>query len=295
MTSDQPTPTEDIEALLSSTPYRPLKALGRGSMGEVWAIRHEYIGREFALKVLHRRHLKNGQLVERLRLEARAMAALEHPHIVEVADFWISPDGRPCLVMELLCGQRLDRELLQRARLPGGQVVEIGRQALSALVAAHEMGLIHRDIKPENLFLHQLPNQPWSLKILDFGLARVLGGRPVGSPLQPLDLTRTGTVIGSPRFMSPEALRGERVGPEGDIYSLGVVMYLCLVGMHSPFDIATSPSFHPPSRSGAVECGPRLDSIILRAVETEPECRYPSAREFLADLDNLASVPNLSV
>jgi eukaryotic-like serine/threonine-protein kinase len=287
MTSERPISSEAIEALLAGTPYRPLALLGRGSMGEVWAVRHATILREFALKVLHRRHLNNSQLIERLRLEARAMAALEHPNIVEVTDFWLSADGRPCLVMELLCGERLDRELLQRKRLPGPEVVEIGRQASSALVAAHEIGLVHRDIKPDNLFLHRPANQPWSLKLLDFGLARVMSGQPSGAPLQPLELTRTGTMLGSPRFMPPEALRGERVGPAGDIYSLGVVLYLCLVGMHSSFDIATSPVFRPPSESGATQCEPRLDAIILRATETDPACRYPSARAFLADLDTM--------
>src|SRR5512142_2257514 len=103
----------DIKELLESSPYRVVRSLGRGSMGEVWQVVHQSMGREFALKVLHRRHLDNPQFVERLRLEARAMAALEHPNVVEVTDFWIAGDGRPCLVMELLSGQRLDRELLK--------------------------------------------------------------------------------------------------------------------------------------------------------------------------------------
>jgi eukaryotic-like serine/threonine-protein kinase len=291
MVSERPSVRSDIEALLGSTQYRPLALLGRGSMGEVWAVRHDFIGRDFALKVLHRHHLDNHQLIERLRFEAKAIAALEHPNIVEVTDFWCAGDGRPCLVMELLAGRRLDRVLLQRRQLPGPEVVELGRQALSALIAAHAMGLVHRDIKPENLFLHLGEAPPWTLKLLDFGLARVNSGMAPGASLRPLDLTRTGTLLGSPRFMSPEALRGERVEQDGDIYSLGVVMYLCLVGMHSHFDFATSPAFYPPSQSGAIDCSAELDAVVLRAVEIDRGRRYPTAAAFLADLDAIACLP----
>lgn len=287
MQTERPSRDPGIQPLLAETPYRPVRLLGRGNMGEVWLVEHESIGREFALKVLHHRHIADAGYVERLRLEARAMAALEHPNIVEVTDFWVAPDNRPCLVMERLCGERLDRVLLRRKRLPGPEVVEIGRQALSGLAAAHEIGLVHRDLRPENLFLHELPYQPRCLKILDFGLARVVNGPAAGGVLRPLDLTRTGTIVGSPRFIPPEVLIGERTGPEGDLYSMGVVLYLCLVGLHSSFDLATSPVFHPPSRCGAVQCPSRLDDIVLRAVETDRERRYRSARELLADLDGV--------
>lgn len=271
--------------LLRGTAYRCIAPIGRGGMGEVWSIRHEFIGKDFALKVLHRRHLNNSQLVERLKLEARAIAALEHPNVVEVTDFWLASDGSPCLVMELLSGQRLDRALLQRGRIPALEVAEIGRQALAALAAAHAIGLVHRDIKPENLFLHQIADQPIVLKVLDFGLARVVSELSARTPLQPLGLTRTGTILGSPRFMPPEALMGERLGPAADVYSLGVVLYLCLVGMHSQFDFATAPVFHPPSRSGAADCTAEFDAAILRAVEVDRGRRYASAAEFLAALE----------
>lgn len=287
MQSERSTPGDaEIHRLLAETPYRALSLLGRGAMGEVWLVEHEWMGREFALKVLHRRHLSNPGYAERLRLEARAMAALEHPNIAEVTDFWVAADGRPCLVMERLCGQRLDRELLTRGRLPGPEVVAIGRQLLSGLIAAHEIGLVHRDLRPENLFLHQTPHQARVLKILDFGLARVVVGPTSCGPLRPLDLTRTGTVVGTPRFLAPEVLVGERTGPEGDVYSAGVVLYLCLVGLHSNFDFSTLPVFHPPSQVGAVQCSAQLDDVVLRAVEVEREHRYRSAREFLADLDS---------
>lgn len=292
MQTERPSCDPGISRLLADTPYRPLQLLGRGNMGEVWQVEHESIGREFALKVLHRRHVADPGHGARLRLEARAMAALEHPNIVEVTDFWLAPDNRPCLVMELLCGQRLDRELLKRKRLPGPEVVEIGRQALSGLAAAHEIGLVHRDLRPENLFLHAMPYQPRLLKILDFGLAKVVNSPTTGGLLRPLDLTRTGTVVGSPRFIPPEVLSGEGTGPQGDLYSMGVVLYLCLVGLHSSFDLATTPVFHAPSRCGAEQCSTQLDDIVLRAVESDRHRRYRSAREFLADLDGMFHQPS---
>lgn len=285
MKSGRTESTAGIDSLLSGTAYRPVALIGRGSMGEVWSIRHEFMGRDFALKILHRRHLNNAQLIERLKFEARAIGALDHPNIVEITDFWVSPEGCPCLVMELLEGQRLDRMLLQRRRLPGSEVIEIGRQALSALSAAHAIGLVHRDIKPENLFVQQSPQQTIRLKLLDFGLARVVSETVEGASLEALGLTRTGTVLGSPRYMSPEGLCGERLGPEADIYSLGVVLYVCLVGLHSQFDFATSPVFHPPSQLGAIACPPALDTVLLTAVESDRGLRYATTQEFLNALD----------
>ncbi|HMA95000.1 MAG TPA: serine/threonine-protein kinase [Polyangiaceae bacterium] len=285
MPNAQSTPSDHLCSLLAGTPYRPQRLLGRGRMGEVWLVRHTLIERDFALKVLHRRHSANPEQRERLWQEARAMAALEHPNIVEITDLFIAPDGCPCLVMELLHGHRLDRELLRRKILPGPEAASLARQALSALITAHQARVVHRDIRPENLFLHQHSARTRVVKLIDFGLARVIGDGPATWALRPLELTRTGTVVGSPRFIPPEVLAGERMGPEGDVYSLGVVMYLCLVGIHSNFDWSTTPVFRPPSQCGAVECSERLDQTVLQAVESDRRHRFRSAREFLAALE----------
>jgi serine/threonine-protein kinase len=239
------------------------------------------MGRQFALKVMHHRHVKNRFLIERFELEARATASLSHPNVVSISDYWIADDGRHCLLMQLLKGRTLAEEVLQRKRLPANEVIHYAVQALSALVTAHAKGLIHRDIKLENLFLNEAPSSGTVLKVLDFGFARVASNQSESARFQPRLATRTGAPVGSPRFASPEALRGTGVDFRTDIYSLGVVMYVLLVGLYNNFDAATLPTFSPPSLQEAEGCTPELDAIILRAVEPRPEDRFQSAREFL--------------
>jgi serine/threonine-protein kinase len=242
------------------------------------------MGKQFALKVLHR-HLVNDRFyLERFELEAKATASIEHPNVVTVSDYWVAEDGRHCLLMQLLNGVTLAQELKERRRLPGSVVVRHTCQALRALVVAHDKGLVHRDIKPENLFLHQVPNVGVQVKVLDFGLARVASANSASARFRPKLATRAGSAVGSPRFASPEALRGMTVDHRSDIYSLGVVMYLSLVGMGSKFDFATVPSFAPPSQCGAEGCSEALDAIILRAVQARPEDRFQSAQSFLDSL-----------
>ena len=142
-----------IDALLSSTPYRHRKYLGRGGMGAIHEIEHRALGRRFVLKVLHTRFAGEPQFVDRMRVEAQSMARLHHPNVVEVVDFWIAENGRPCIVMEFLQGRTLADELVRRRNLPVPEVIGVIRQVLSALIAAHALGIVHRDIKPENIFM----------------------------------------------------------------------------------------------------------------------------------------------
>jgi serine/threonine-protein kinase len=250
------------------------------------------MGRQFALKVMHQRHIKNRFVVERFELEARATASLNHPNVVSISDYWIADDGRHCLLMQLLKGRTLAEEIMKRKRLPTHEVVLYAVQTLQALVTAHAKGLIHRDIKPENLFLNETANSGVELKVLDFGFARVASNQFDSARFRPILATRTGASVGSPRFASPEALRGKDVDFRSDIYSLGVVMYLSLVGVYNPFDIATVPTFTPPSSQGVADCTPEIDAIIMRAVETRPEDRFQSAQEFLDAL--LPQCPTLN-
>jgi eukaryotic-like serine/threonine-protein kinase len=267
------------ELVLGPTPYRAVELIGRGGMGEVFMVEHRFLGRRFVLKVLHQRFAAEPQYVDRMRVEAQSMARLQHPNVVEVVDFWTAPDGRPCVVMELLKGRTLARELASRGPLPVAEAVELTGQALSALGAAHRAGIVHRDVKPENLFVHEVPGHPRVLKVLDFGVARVLPGASSGAPA-PLSLpTQTGAIVGSPRFMSPEAARGERVDHRADLYAVGAVLYVALAG-RGPFD-AGSDVPAPPSRY--VEgVAPELDAIVLRAMSELPELRPQSAEELAA-------------
>jgi serine/threonine-protein kinase len=270
-----------IEALLVERPYRPVRFLGRGGMGEVWIIEHTTLGRRFAFKFQHA-HL--GQLADRARLEAEIMGHIRHPHVVEIVDFWTAADQRPCIVMELLQGRSLSDELLERPKLPVNEAVQWTCGALSGLAAAHSLGVVHRDVKPENLFLHEARGFGRVLKILDFGTARVLptNNQPT---VKPTTRTASGAIVGSPRFMSPEGARGQRVDARADIFSLGLVLYTMLVG-ETPFDRGAR-VVEPPSWHVEAEIPGALDAAVLRALREDPAERYQTAKEFIAALEPL--------
>jgi eukaryotic-like serine/threonine-protein kinase len=264
-----------VAALLTGTPYELVRLLKRGGMGEVWAIKHGFLGRQFALKVLHP-HLAAD--ADRMRVEAETMGRLNNPHVVEVVDFWLSPQGRPCIVMELLNGRTLWEELIERKQLPTPEALDVTRQILVALVAAHSLGVVHRDLKPENIFLHQARGFGCVTKVLDFGIARILPNAPPTAPDPSALRTITGAVMGSPRYMSPEAWNGERLDARADVYAVGVMLYVMLTG-HGPFD-TDQPQPTPPSRLNA-EVPSELDAIVLQAIREDVATRIQSAQEFL--------------
>jgi len=284
--SDRPPPppgqsADDIAVLLEHTQYRGIKNIGRGAMGAVYEIEHRLLRRRFALKVLHARLAIDRQYVDRMRVEAQSMARLSHPNLVEVVDFWTAADARPCIVMELLRGHTLAQELIERRKPPVSESVKIARQVLAALGAAHAEGVVHRDIKPENIFR----TTTGAIKVLDFGVARVLPIEP-RSPLAPLAIpTDTGTVVGSPRFLSPEGAAGRKVDHRADICSVGLVLYVMLAG-RGPFDNLTQTVALAPS-SFRHEVTPELDAVVMKAIEERPERRFQSAAEFSSALDQL--------
>ena len=289
MVSNAGSSADEVAALCQGTPYRAVRFLGRGGMGQVWVVRHDFLGCEFALKILHS-HLGNEpRVVDRLRLEAQITATLDHPNIVPVVDFWLTAEGRPCLVMDLLSGKTLARELFERQRLPVGEVLQIGCQTLSAVAAAHRHGVLHRDIKPENIFLHELAGQARKARLLDFGVARVfreIEGRPIA---ELVERTRTGARVGSPRYMSPEARHGGELDERADVYSVGVTLYEAITG-NGPFDRTSSSN--PPVPPSALTPGVplELDDIITQAVAADRDCRIQTAGEFESRLRNLVPV-----
>lgn len=282
---------EAVNELLSASPYRFVQFVGRGGVGEVFIVEDELIGRKFALKALTTRLAGDAEYVDRVRLEAQAIGRLRHPNIVEIVDFWIAPPSGsrariPCIVMELLRGRTVAEELIERQQIAPGEAVEIMCQALSALAAAHAIGIVHRDVKPENLYLHEVPGYGRLLKVLDFGFARVLPDAPAGAP-EPLNApTRTGTSVGTPRYMSPEQARGERVDHRTDVYAAGLVLYDLLVG-HGPFDFPGSSEAVPPSHYAGSVVPPELDRAVLRAISDNPSGRHPSAEAFRIELNQL--------
>jgi len=281
--SPSPVPTagpapDALAALLADTPYRAISFLGSGAMGAVWVVEHHLLRKRFALKVLHP-HL--ARFADRMRVEAETMGRINHPGIVEVVDFWSAADGRPCLVMELLHGHTLGDELAERGRLPVQEALDVTRQILSALVAAHALGVVHRDLKPENIFLHEVPGFGRLTKVLDFGIARVLPDASPSAPAPAELRTVTGAPVGSPRFMAPEAWRGDKLDARADVYSLGLLLYVMLAG-HGPFDMGHTVPELPSKYAGQVVA--ELDPIILRAIDEQPDARYQSAAELLKAL-----------
>ncbi len=280
------------ETLVAGRSYRIISSLGRGAAGEVFVVAHCVLKRRFALKAVHARYANDAHFIDRMRIEAQATARLHHKNIVEVVDYWVATNGRPCIVMELLAGNTVAHEVMLKGPMPAKVAVEYTLQLLSALGAAHELGVVHRDIKPENLFLHQAPERPRLLKVLDFGFARVLPQASERAPLPPAQPTATGTVVGTPRFASPEALRGVKVDHRSDLFSAGAVLYFMLTG-RGPYDrmitIDDPDAFDlaPPSEVAGPDVSPELDAAVLRATCWRVQERYQSAKEFAADLSLL--------
>jgi serine/threonine-protein kinase len=259
--------------------------LGQGGMGTVYLAQHAVIGRKAAIKILKREFASDEVTVGRFLNEARAAHLIGHPGIVDVLDVGTLPEGVPFLVMEYLQGESLARRLERVGRLGTKDALEIVGETASALGAAHAKGIVHRDLKPDNLFLVPDPKAPSgeSVKVLDFGIAKLHG--EVGPDNVS---TVTGTVLGTPRYMSPEQSRGARhaVDHRTDIYALGIILYEMLCGVppfvgEGFFDTmllhTTQPP--PPPRSKNPDVPPFLEQVILRALAKRPEERYSSMAE----------------
>ncbi len=208
-------------------PYEILSALGAGGMGEVYRACDPRLGRDVAIKVLPAAFSADPDRLHRFEREARAAAALNHPNILAVYDIG-TRDGQPYVVSELLEGQTL-RETLA-GPLPVKKAVDYAIQICQGLAAAHEKGIVHRDLKPENLFI----THDGRLKILDFGLAKLAesAGAAASASMRATKVAETtpGLVMGTVGYMSPEQVRGEQVGPGGDVFSLGCVLYEMVSG-----------------------------------------------------------------
>jgi serine/threonine protein kinase len=267
--------------------YRITGQLGAGGMGVVYSAEDIRLGRPVAMKFVSQELADDHQAFQRLRSEARAASALNHPHICTIYDIG-EDNGRPFIVMELMKGQTLRQRLSAVGRLSPQQVLDIGIEIADALHAAHSSGIIHRDIKPGNIYL----TENGHVKILDFGLAKItpleMGAATTAhSPAA----TAAGVMLGTTAYMSPEQVAGEQLDGRSDLFSLGVVLYECVTGQH-PFPGKTAAAVVAAildrAPAAALAHHPdipiRLQEVIEHCLEKDRELRYQSAAELRADL-----------
>ncbi len=262
--------------------------LGEGGMGRVYRARHQVLGRPFAVKVLRRDLVRDPLLSERFLHEARAVAAILHPNVVKITDYGVLSSEQPYFVMPLLTGMALGRLIQQRGRLTVLEARIFGREIARGLGAAHRAAVIHRDLKPDNVFLTHLDQPQPRVVLLDFGLAKLLGGRR---------LTQEGVVFGTPQYMSPEQISGETIDHRVDVYALGIVLYEMLRG-RPPFEadsyhgVLTKQLFStpPPLREvldGDTELG-EMHDLILACLAKEADQRLGDMDAVIERLEALA-------
>ncbi len=267
--------------------YTILSQLGAGGMGEVYRGRDTRLDREVAIKVLPEHLAQDPEALARFKREAKALAALSHPNILAIHDFG-ADQGIQFAVMELLKGETL-RARLTRGALPWRKSVEIGVAVADGLSAAHAKGITHRDLKPENIFL----TSDGRLKILDFGLARlkpILSAEQSSAPTASA-LTESGTVMGTPAYMSPEQVRGEVADSTSDIFSFGSVLYEMVAGRRAfarPTPAETMAAILKEEPPEMVNSGkgipPELERVIRHCLEKIPEQRFQSSLDLAFDL-----------
>ena len=278
------------DGLIGSTidgKYRIESKLGEGGMGAVYCATRMLIGDVVAIKVLHTEQVADQQAIERFRREAQAAARLKHPSVVTIHDFGVINKNLAYLVMELVEGDSLRSIIKQHGPLTPSAAAEITSQVCAALEDAHHRHIVHRDLKPDNIIV-TASQAGLRVKVLDFGIAK-LRDLPVSAD----SLTQTGTVIGTPRYMSPEQCMGEELDGRSDIYSLGIILYEMLSGV-VPFNapsltalIMQQVNQAPPSlRAININITPAIEQVVMWALDKRPEARPQTAGALAQALRN---------
>jgi serine/threonine-protein kinase len=263
--------------------YGIVKPLGSGGMADVYLAHDNILDRDVALKVMSTRYAGDEEFVERFKREAQSAAALSHPNIVSIFDRGASEDGTYYIAMEYLPGGTLKDRIVSKGALPARTAAAVALQIAEALRVAHERGVIHRDIKPHNILI----TESGDVKVTDFGIARAASSST---------MTRTGSILGTAHYISPEQAMGEPVGPSSDLYSLGVVLYEMLTG-ELPYDADTplgiamkhvNGHLRPPKAiDPSIPVG--INAITCRLLAKDPEDRYASDAELIEDLERVAA------
>src|SRR5215475_9527415 len=273
--------------------YKLEQCIGSGGMGEIYRARRTHIGDTVAVKVLRGDVVEDEKSRQRFYREARAAAMLHHPNAVVIHDFGEDADGTAYIVMELLIGRSLRQVLSQEGTINAARAYGIIRQASAALDAGLRNGIVHRDIKPDNIILLDSNDAADHVKILDFGIAKVLDNKTLDTHSLEQRLTNVGSVIGTPHYMSPEQCQGEEADSRSDIYSLGVVLYELLTGV-APF-LAKTPTGVAikhvtekprPLREINPSVPEAVDRVVLHALEKDPNARPQTALELARAFEN---------
>jgi beta-lactam-binding protein with PASTA domain/tRNA A-37 threonylcarbamoyl transferase component Bud32 len=258
--------------------YRLERRIGSGGMADVYLAADETLNRQVAIKILAERYTQDAGFIERFRREATAAAGLNHPNIVSIYDRG-EAEGNYYIAMEYIEGPTLKDEINARGPLPEAEAVGYARQALQALEFAHRRGVIHRDIKPHNMML----TPDGLLKVTDFGIARATNQA---------EMTEVGSIVGTAQYLSPEQARGQAVGPQSDLYSMGTVLYEMLAG-EVPFSGGSAVEIAmrqvndqptPPSQRNRL-ISPAMEQVVMRALAKDPGLRFRSAREMSDELE----------
>jgi serine/threonine protein kinase len=280
--------------------YRIEQVLGRGGMSVVYKGVHSILGTTVAIKTMHAHLVTEPQAVMRFKQEAKAATQLDHPNIIKVTGFGItgSDSPQPYIIMDYLEGCSLSDMIKQKGQLSVGTMLKIFIQVCNALAHAHKKGIVHRDLKPSNIMLLEKDGDPYFVKLVDFGIAKVLGQEGE----QAHRLTQTGEVFGSPMYMSPEQCMGRQVDMRSDIYSLGCVLYEALSGKPPHQGNSVFETFHkhiseipacmviPDVEKSVVD---RLDAVVFRALEKDPDKRFQSMSQFEDEIRSVLETAQL--
>jgi serine/threonine protein kinase len=274
--------------LIPGSVYSVIRLLGQGGMGTVYEVEDTTVGKRYVLKTLHAELRDRRELAARINKEARILAKLSHPNIVDVVTAGMTDDAvrLPYFVMQKLDGHTLRSILTAKGRLPTQTAYSIAIDLLDALDHAHSIGVIHRDVKPENIFLHRGPSGTHQTKLLDFGVMHLLSGEEADADVK---------FVGTLRYAPPEQLSGGTITPQTDLYATALVLYEMLAGS-GPFDDQTTDrqiaTAHlektPPPLSSCIEISPELDALVMSALSKDPAERPRDAFSFAAKLRELS-------
>jgi serine/threonine-protein kinase len=270
--------------------YRIEFRLAAGGFGAIYRATHVIQRRPVALKVLHTKLATEPDVIARFRREAQALGALRNEHTITAYDFGETRDGTMYIAMELLQGESLFERFRALGPLPWRRMVAIARQVCSALGEAHAAGIIHRDLKPTNIHLERIGGDPDFVKVLDFGIAKILHG----SAIENMDLTRSGQMVGTFDYMAPEQMVGGQVSSQSDIFTVGVLLHEMITG-DKPFgdpdtagEMLTAMMSKPPASVSANSGAPaELDAIVARCLDRDPLKRYKTTAQLSAELQRV--------